>query len=59
MFTNVAGVACTIDNNCTEGCTVVDDVEICYCLSGYQLDTDDISCLGMCFMYKTFTDLIQ
>ena len=42
-----ANTDCTIGNGCTQGCAIIDGVEICYCLSGYQLSADAISCLGM------------
>ena len=46
MFVIIAAdVDCSI-SNCTQGCAVVDDVEMCYCFPGYLLDTDAISCLG-------------
>lgn len=45
-YVMTASVDCTIGNGCEESCAVIDGVEMCYCLSGYQLDTDAITCLG-------------
>lgn len=60
LFIIAAAVDCSISNNCTQGCAVVDDVEMCYCFHGYQLDTDAISCLGTYSMsYKATINCIS
>ena len=56
-YISAANVDCTIGSNCVQGCAVVGGVERCYCLSGYQSDIDDITCLGICIcLNKQFID---
>ena len=43
----IGNTDCTIGNHCAQGCAIVNGIEMCYCLSGYQLSTDGISCLGI------------
>ena len=60
LYIITANAGCLVGGNCEQGCALVNGVGQCFCLSGYQLDTDAINCLGMYSMpCKVFSDCIS
>ena len=41
----LADVNCT-DDNCTQGCAIIDGMETCFCERGFKLDGDNATCIG-------------
>ena len=46
-YTCTALINCTMSPNCSDGCAVINGTETCFCTPGYQLDIDNITCIGM------------
>ena len=47
----IADIPCTMDN-CSQGCANISGEDICFCIPGYQLDTNNITCSGMVIIIK-------
>ena len=43
----VAEYPCSTVTDCSQSCANISGRETCFCMSGYQLDIDDITCSGM------------
>ena len=46
FITCVAEVFCT-GHNCSQDCVNINGAELCFCMPGYQLNMDNVTCSGM------------
>ena len=46
VFPFILAVAPCTMNNCSQSCANINGKETCFCMAGYQLGIDNVSCLG-------------
>ena len=45
FYIYIADVPCNVDN-CSQGCANINGTETCFCMPGYQLNMDNVTCSG-------------